>query len=100
MMIIQQQSQAPMQAQIQQQQQFQQFQAMQELQLQQLQQSMPNQLVAMDQHADKTDKILLRLVRDHRAKKKYKHSENEGVKRIDSDGESSAVVAVITAIEF
>ena len=99
MMMMQQQSQAQMHAQMQQQQQFQQFQAMQQLQLQQFQQSMQNQLVVMDQSAGKTDKILWRLVKDHQAMKKYKHAENEGIKRSDFDGEA-AVVADIAGIEF
>jgi len=46
--------------------------------------------VAMDQCADKTDKILWRSVKDHWAKKKYKHAENEGMKRSDCEEESSS----------
>ena len=90
MMIMQQQSQAHMQAQMQQQQQLQQFQTMQQMQLQQYQQSMQNQLAAIDQRADRTDKILRRLVKEcRRRKKKLRHGERDSGMRSESDGASS-----------
>jgi hypothetical protein len=88
MMMMQQQSQANMQAQMQQQQQWQQFQTMQQMQLQQFQQSMQNQIAAMDRRANKTDKILRRLVRDRRSKKKQRHHDRDSDVR-SSGGESS-----------
>ncbi len=58
--------------------------------LQQYQQSMQNQLAAMDQHANRTDKILRRLVKECRhGKKKHRHDERDGGMRSDSDGASS-----------
>lgn len=85
-MMMQQQSQVQMQAQMQQQRQFQQFQTMQ----QQFQQSMQNQIAAMDQRANKTDKILRRLVKKRYGKKKQRHDERDARERIDSDGASSS----------
>ncbi len=89
MMMMQQQSQTHMQAQMQQQQ-LQQFQTMQQMQLQQSQQSMQNQLAAMDRRANRTDKILRRLVKEcRRGKKKHRHDERDGGMRSDGDGSSS-----------
>ncbi len=87
MMMMQQQSQANMQAQMQQQQ-WQQFQTMQQMQLQQIQQSMQNQIAAMDRRANKTDKILRRLVKESRSKKKQRHHDRDSDAR-SSGGESS-----------
>jgi hypothetical protein len=89
MMMMQQQSQAQMQAQMQQQQQWQQFQTMQQMQLQQFQQSMQNQLAAMDQRANKTDKILRRLVKERRTKKRKRNHERDSEMKSDSEDESS-----------
>ena len=50
---------------------------------------MQNQLAAMDQHANKTDKILCRLVMERHRKKKNRNHERDSKMRSDSDGESS-----------
>ena len=51
---------------------------------------MQNQLAAMDRHANRTDKILRRLVKECRhGKKKHRHDERDGGMRSDSDEASS-----------
>jgi len=63
---------------------------MQQMQLQQYQQSMQNQIAAMDQRANRTDKILWRLVKECCCgKKKNRHDERDGGMRSDSDGASN-----------
>ena len=50
---------------------------------------MQNQLAAMDRHANKTDKILWRLVKERHRKKKQRHHDRDSKMRSDSEEESS-----------